>query len=286
MKKRLLILLTIIAIAIPSLRAQNENDSLYCNLTYSNGICQKTLAVTYLSYGKNPIGYESTDKEVDKIKEKLKYRPHSALSLLYKGQKYYICLNNECTSKNLSKGDKIEVNITFYKDIKQPNKEEYPFAIISSIKPLKDQAPSDTCSSNEFVEANDSTIELRVSINGLTTKADYSKFNGESFLPSYRGRYKDCLIFMRGYGQHYRLLTIFQVIDGKIQRDDYEHTMCLNPKNGKESYLFFYGDQPIKMVYNFKTSETKFVELRHPEKYRSLKGKDIESCNNKFYPVE
>ena len=40
MKQRLLILLTIITIAIPSLRAQNANDSLYCDLTYSNGICQ------------------------------------------------------------------------------------------------------------------------------------------------------------------------------------------------------------------------------------------------------
>ena len=137
MKKRFLILLTIIAIAIPSLRAQNANDSLYCDLVYSNGICQKTLAVTYLSYGKNPMGYESTDKEVAKIKKELKYQPHSALSFLYKGHKYYISLNNECTSKNLSKGDKVELNITFYKDIKQPDKEEYPFAIVSSIKPLK-----------------------------------------------------------------------------------------------------------------------------------------------------
>ena len=136
MKQRLLILLTIITIAIPSLKAQNTNDSLYCDLTYSNGICQKTFAVTYLSYGKNPMGYESTDKEVAKIKKELKYRPHSALSLLYKGHKYYISLNYECTPKNLSKGDKVEVNITFYNDIKQPNKEEYPFAIISSIKPL------------------------------------------------------------------------------------------------------------------------------------------------------
>lgn len=148
------------------------------------------------------------------------------------------------------------------------------------------QELNDTCSSYEFIETNDSTIELRVSINGLTTKADFSKVDGESFIPTYQGRYKDCLVYMRGYGQHFRLLTIFQVIDGKIQRNDYENTMCLNPKNSKESYLFFYGEQPVKMVYDFKTSETKFVELRHPEKYRSLKGKTIESCNNKFYPVE
>ena len=158
--------------------------------------------------------------------------------------------------------------------------------IAIAIPSLRAQNANNTCSSYEFVETNDSTIELRVSINGLTTKADYSKVNGESFLPTYQGRYKDCLVFMRGYGQHYRLLTIFQVIDGKILRDDYEHTMCMNPKNGKESYLFFYGEQPIKMVYNFKSSETKFIGLRHPEKYRSLKGKTIESCNNKFYPVE
>ena len=148
------------------------------------------------------------------------------------------------------------------------------------------QELNDTCSSYEFIETNDSTIELRVSINGLTTKADFSKVDGESFIPTYQGRYKDCLVFMRGYGQHFRLLIIFQVIDGKIQRNDDENTMCLNPKNSKESYLFFYGEQPIKMVYDSKTSETIFVELRHSEKYRSLKGKTIESCNNKFYPVE
>ena len=158
--------------------------------------------------------------------------------------------------------------------------------ITIAIPSLRAQELIDTCSSYEFVETNDSTIELRVSINGLSTKADYPKVNGESFLPTYRGRYKDCLVFMRGYGFHYRLLTTFQVINGKIQRDDYEHTMCLNPKNGKESYLFFYGEQPIKIVYDFTTSETKFVELQHPEKYRNLKGKTIESYNNKFYPVE
>ena len=158
--------------------------------------------------------------------------------------------------------------------------------IAIAIPSLRAQNANDTCSSYEFVETNDSTIELRVSINGLTTKADYSKVNGESFLPTYQGRYKDCLIFMRGYGQHYRLLTTFQVIDGQIQQDDYEHTMCPNPKNCKESYFFFYGEQSIKMVYNFKSSETKFIELGHPEKYSNLKGKTIESCNNKFYPVE
>ena len=157
--------------------------------------------------------------------------------------------------------------------------------IAIAIPSLRAQNANDTCS-YEFVETNDNTIELRVSINGLSTKADYTKVNGESFLPSYQGRYKDCLVFMRGRGQHFRLLTIFQVIDGKIRQDDYEHSMCLNPKNSKESYLFFYGEQPIKMVYDFKTLETKFIELGHPEQYRSLKGKNIESCNNKFYPVE
>ena len=157
--------------------------------------------------------------------------------------------------------------------------------IAIAIPSLRAQNANDTCS-YEFVETNDSTIELRVSINGLSTKADYIKVNGESFLPSYKGRYKECLVFMRGRGQHFRLLTIFQVIDGKIRQDDYEHSMCLNPKNSKESYLFFYGEQPIKMVYDFKTSETKFIELGHHEQYRSLKGKTIESCDNQFYPVE
>lgn len=136
----------------------------------------------------------------------------------------------------------------------------------------------------EFVDKNDSTIELRVFINGHSCKADYFKVNNDNnaYLPSFQGRYKDCLVFMIGYGQHFRLLTVFQVSDEMIIRDDYEHTMCMEPDK-KESYLFFYNGQPIKMTYNYMNSKVKFRKIRNSKKYSIYKGKNIISCKNKFY---
>jgi len=146
------------------------------------------------------------------------------------------------------------------------------------------QTDCETNNSYEFIEKNDSTIELRVYINGHSGKADYIKLKNEDNvpLPTFQGRYKDCLVFMRGYGQHYRLLTVFQISNGKIIRDDYEHTMCMEP-NKKESYLFFYNGQPIKMTYNSENSKITFKKLRNKKKYSVFKGKTIVSCNNRFY---
>jgi len=146
------------------------------------------------------------------------------------------------------------------------------------------QTLCDTNSNYEYVETNDSTIELRVSINGLHGKAEYYIINNEESLPlpAYQGRYKDCMVFMRGYGQHFRLLTVFQVSDGIIKKEDYEQTMCMEPDK-KESYLFFYDGQPIKMTYNYKNSKVKFKTLRNRNKYKNYKGKTIVSCKNKFY---
>ena len=136
----------------------------------------------------------------------------------------------------------------------------------------------------EFMEKNDSTIELCVSINGYSGKFDYFRLKSETKvpLPTFQGRYKDCLVFMLGYGQHFRLLTVFQVSNDEIIRDDYEHTMCMEPDK-KESYLFFYDGQPIKMTYNYKNSKIKFKKLRNRKKYGVFKGKTIVSCKNKFY---
>lgn len=138
--------------------------------------------------------------------------------------------------------------------------------------------------SYEFVEKNDSTVELRVSINGHSGKADYYIIKSENVvpLPKFNGRYKDCLVFMHGYGQHYRRLTVFQVSNDMIIKEDYEHEMCMEP-DGKESYLFFYNGQPIKMTYNYRTTKVKFKKLRNRGKYEIFKGKTIVSCENKFY---
>ena len=145
------------------------------------------------------------------------------------------------------------------------------------------QTCCDKTSYFELVEKNDSTIELCISIDGFNGKTDFYRVNNEdSPLPKFQGRYKDCLLFMYGYGQHFRLLIVFQVINGAIIREDYEHTMCLEPDN-EESYLFFYDGQPIKMTYNNKNFKVKFKKLRNSNKYNILKGRTIVSCKNKFY---
>lgn len=151
---------------------------------------------------------------------------------------------------------------------------------------IKVQAEShcDTTYNYEFIEKNDSTIELRISINGRNCKVEYFKAKSEDnvSLPKFQGRYKDCLIFMIGNGQHFRLLIVFQVSNDKIIREEYEHTICMEPDE-KESYLFFYEGQPIKMIYNYKNSKVKFKKLCNRKKYLKFKGKTIESCHNKFY---
>ena len=51
----------------------------------------------------------------------------------------------------------------------------------------------------------------------------------------------------------------------------------------KESYLFFYDGQPIKMTYNYNNSKVRFKKLRNRKKYSVFKGETIVSCKNKFY---
>ena len=165
---------------------------------------------------------------------------------------------------------------------------KYSFLILSiffsHIVEVSAQTDCDTNCNYEFVEINDSTIELRVSINGHSGKTNYFRVNNDNniSLPSFQGRYKDCLVFMLGHGQHFRLLSVFQACNGIIISDDYEHTMCMKPDK-KESYLFFYKGQPIKMTYNYKNFKVKFKKLRNKNKYRIFKGKTIISCNNKFH---
>ena len=165
---------------------------------------------------------------------------------------------------------------------------KYTFLILSVLFLWIDNAGAQTkCDEScnyEFIEKNDSIVELRVSINGMNATADYySKTNKDENIPipKFQGRYKDCLLFMLGYGQHFRLLITFQANNGKIIKEDYEHSMCLN-SNGKEAYLFFYNEQPVKMEYDYRTSTVKFKKLRNSRKYNSLRGKVIESCKNSF----
>ncbi len=103
------------------IKAQNDVGCLYDSLLYKNGICKKTIDVTYLSSGKNPIspGNDKND-EIRKIVQRISYIPKSSVHFSYKGKGYYISISNECDMTKYSEGDKIKIDIVFFEDIKQP----------------------------------------------------------------------------------------------------------------------------------------------------------------------
>lgn len=131
MKRLLMYIMTYFCIT--SLYAQCEKKCLYDSLIFINGRCEKELIVSFLSYGKNPlIDTQSNDKK--KIKRKIKRIPNSSVSFIYKGDRYYISVDNKCDLSRFSKGDTIMVKIVFFKDIKQPHKYENYFSLIKKIK--------------------------------------------------------------------------------------------------------------------------------------------------------
>ena len=107
------------------IKAQSDVDRLYDNLQYTNGVCKKTINVTYLSFGKNPISPSNDkDDEIRKIKQRISYVPNSSVHFSYKEKEYYISIGNECDMTQYSEGDKIKIDIVFFEDIKQPCKYE------------------------------------------------------------------------------------------------------------------------------------------------------------------
>ena len=116
------------------IKAQSDVDCLYDSLRYTNGVCKKTIDVTYLSYGKNPISPgNDKDDEIRKIKQRISYIPNSSVHFSYKEKEYYISISNECDMTKYSEGDKIKIDIVFFEDIKQPYKYEIPFSLITSV---------------------------------------------------------------------------------------------------------------------------------------------------------
>ena len=116
------------------IKAQNDVDCLYDSLRYTNGVCKKTIDVTYLSFGKNPISQgNDKDDEIRKIKQRISYIPNSSVHFSYKEKEYYISIGNECDMTQYSEGDKIKIDIVFFEDIKQPYKYEKPFSLITSV---------------------------------------------------------------------------------------------------------------------------------------------------------
>ena len=134
------IILILLLIFGNQMKAQSGIDFLYDSLQFTNGVCQKTIDVTYLSYGKNQISPgNDKDDDIRKIREQIKYIPHSSVHFSYKEKGYYISISDECDMSQYTEGDKIRIDITFYKDIKQPYQYEKPFSIISSVTKYESQ---------------------------------------------------------------------------------------------------------------------------------------------------
>ena len=128
------IIMFILLIFGNQIKAQNGIDYLYDSLQFTNGVCQKTIDVTYLSYGKNQISPgNDKDDAIRKIEEQIKFLPHNSVHFLYKEKEYYISISDEYDLSRYSEGDKIRIDIVFFEDIKQPYKYEKPFSFITSV---------------------------------------------------------------------------------------------------------------------------------------------------------
>ena len=131
--KRYALLLLLLCVQIHTIEAQRLEKHLYDGLSYSDGVCLKTIKVTYLAFGRDPLN-ECNDSIALVIRNVTQNIPYTSISFLYKGQKYYISLHKTCKVPNISEGRKIILQIQFYKDIKQPYQNKHPYAIITKIK--------------------------------------------------------------------------------------------------------------------------------------------------------
>lgn len=115
---------------------QNGNLSLYNNLQFENGVCYKTLNVSFLSFGKNPLNGQFS-KGLSQIFKKKNDIPTSSISFIYDGHEYYISLCNDCqrhiSIEDFSSGDIITLKIAFFQDVKQPYDYVFPFAMVTEI---------------------------------------------------------------------------------------------------------------------------------------------------------
>ena len=130
MKRLFIFIMT--SLCFTSIYAQCEKGSLYDNLFFTNGICEKDFIVEFLSFGKNPL--INVQNEVkNEFEGKIKRLPNSSVAFLYNGTRYYISVDNKCDLSKISKGDSIRVKIVFFEDIRQPHKYENNFALIKKI---------------------------------------------------------------------------------------------------------------------------------------------------------
>jgi len=102
---------------------------------FSKETVLKKIEVSYLSLGRDILN-ENNDSIAIRIRTITENTPYSSMSFLYRGQKYYISVHQKCKTNNLSANEKITLYIQFYRDIKQPYQNKYPYAIITKINKL------------------------------------------------------------------------------------------------------------------------------------------------------
>lgn len=135
----------------------------------------------------------------------------------------------------------------------------------------------------KYNKRNDSTLVMTVSINGHAYKDSFLFVEGVPFseyLPKYFGRYKKSLIFINGESVNYRRLTVYELNGCKIRKGVYEMELCSNRNSSVEYYLFFYNNQPIKIISSL--DKTLYKPLRLSVEIESDKISTIESCKGKF----
>lgn len=117
---------------------QNNDQSLYDNLTFENGVCYKQFNVVFDGFGKNPLN-GSFSEGLSQVLSKENDIPTSSISFIYDNQEYYISLSNDCdwSGEDYRRGDMITVQIAFFENVKQPYDNIYPFAIVMQIRGVK-----------------------------------------------------------------------------------------------------------------------------------------------------
>jgi YD repeat protein len=135
----------------------------------------------------------------------------------------------------------------------------------------------------KYNKRNDSTLVMTVSINGHAYKDSFLFVKGvpySKYLPKYFGRYKKSLIFINGESVNYRRLTVYELNGCKIRKGVYEMELCSNRNSSVEYYLFFYNNQPIKIISSL--DKTLYKPLSLSVEIESDKISTIESCKGKF----
>ena len=110
-----------------------------------------------------------------------------------------------------------------------------------------------------------------------TEKTKWMYLTGSTYLPKYFGRYKNSLIFINGESINYRRLTVYELKDKTIKKHIYEMDLCSNRNSIIEHYLFFYNNQPIKIISYLNKTLYQSLNLRvkiDPDKISSK-----ESCS-------